>query len=136
MLARAAQKPTYTRSIRHGNAMNKRGVADHYQRSGATNAKNEKYHFNKYVENTIPTKFTMHRHYGDLIVKAHSPKPEHVVCSECRFTIPLSPKNSNIFEQEFDRAQDVFDYVLCELKTEFKAHSFATDEEHEIEIVA
>jgi hypothetical protein len=134
MLSRAAQKQSYSRSIRHGNMMNKRGIADHYQRTTPTNAKAAKGHKMERI-NHVPSKFIMHRHFGDLIVKAPAPKPEIVICGESRYTIPLSPKNNNIYEQEMFRAQELFQDVLCEMKSEFKVHAFAVDQEHDIELI-
>lgn len=134
MLSRAAQKQSYSRSIRHGNLMNKRGVADHYQRATPTNTKVNKVHKVARIDHSA-SKLIMQRHFGDLIVHAHAPKPEIMLCSETRYTIPLSPKNNNIYEEEMFRSQELFQDVLCEMKSEFKVHAFAVDQEHEIEVI-
>jgi hypothetical protein len=129
MLNRAAQhKQTFTRCVHHGNLMNKRGMADHFQNSARpirSPGKPKKFHFTPFLPQS--------RSFGDHVVRAPAPV-EH--CSEFRYTLPNTNTNANIYDQIFWRSTDQMQDVLHELKSYHKIHSFAVDNEHEIEVIA
>ena len=132
MLSRAAnnQKQAFTRYVRHGNLMNKRGVAATFQHSLRTQKlpyKTRRYHVS-------PTFVPVERKFGDMIVRP--PAPKHVEeVAENRFTLPNTLMNANIYEQVMMRTQASFDDVLHELKSYQKIRAFAVDQDHDIEIL-
>lgn len=129
MLAR--QKQAFTRCVRHGNLMNKRGVAAQFQNS--IHNQRLPVHTRKY--HVAPTCDPPSRHFGDLVVRP--PAPKHLMPEVCetRFTLPNTHVNSNIYEQVMIRSHDSFEDVMHELKSYHKIHAFNVDQDHEIEII-
>lgn len=126
-----------SRQVLHGNAKNKRGIV-------ATEFSRPSKHRGNRIRSSQGTQLghssdgfspTPHRAYGDTIVKGKPPKKEIVFSRETRFTIPSSPKNANILNQTVFRCVETHEDLLTELKSYYKVHSFATDQEHEIEIL-
>lgn len=137
MLARASHGPkqTFTRCMRHGNFMNKKGIAASFQNSFSTSRNGFPMKMKKF--HVVPTmNHPRSRQFGDMIVRAPAPKHEVEVSQETRFTLPDTPNNANIYDQIFWRSTDTMDDVFHELRTYHKVHTFATDSDHEIEVMA
>ena len=129
-----SHKPTYSRVILHGNAANKRGVAADFERSAKhrdNNARIRRSHKNAASTGCIPRS----RKLGDTIVRAPPPKKEVHLSNDLRFTIPLSPRNNNIFHQMLVRNFFTWNDVMLELKTSQCVRSFSVDETHEIVLI-
>lgn len=116
---------TYSRTVLHGNKMNKRGFANAHSQLSSPNKISRKMRRMNFEETHS------HHHFGDTVIKGKPPKP---VCTEIRPTIPNCPNNSNIIEQAYSRATELHHDVMNEIKTRSKVISFATDFDH-IEIV-
>lgn len=126
------------RQVLHGNAKNKRGiVAADFSRPSKHRGYRIRGSQGSPVGHGSHDGFSPapHRAYGDTIVKGKPPKKEIVFSRETRFTIPSSPTNANILNQTVFRCLETHEDLLNELKSFHKVHSFATDQEHEIEIL-
>ncbi len=131
---------TFTRHVLPGNARNKRGInATEFIRNSKHRSElssRQRKQQNSLLGRSNGFSPAPHRAFGDTVVKGKPPKKELVLSRETRFTIPSSPTNANILNQVVFRCFETHEDVLTELKSFHKIHSFATDSEHEIEILS
>jgi hypothetical protein len=118
----------YSRTVHHGNMMNKRGAAAQFQKS----ARSTKVPM-KFKKLNVSPKHKATIHIEETVVKGKPPKT--VKTSEVRYTIPDVPLNANIAGQDYVRSHTKLAVVLNEFKTQEKCKHFNEDSEHEIEIV-
>ena len=118
----------FSRSVHHGNMMNKRGMVTQYQKSVVSRKVPMKF---KRQPVTLEQKVPMI--IEEEVVKGKPPKP--VKSKETRYTIPDVPTNGNIATQTYVRSHTKMAVIMNELKTHIKVNSFNVDVDHEIEIL-
>jgi hypothetical protein len=117
-----------SRSVHHGNMMNKRGGAEQYQKRALSTKVPMKF---KKVTKVAPVTKKPPT-LDDLIVRAGPPK---TVVKECRYTLPDVTQNNNINTQMYCRSHAKMAVIMNELKTFSKVKAFNEDVEHDIEVV-
>jgi hypothetical protein len=135
MMSRASnQQKVFSRNMIHGNRMNKRGVAQHFQ-NGIRSERKVNFHPKKYHQ-VNPVLNSQHRDFGDMVVRGPPPKMMVQYSTETRFTIPTTfSNNNNIYSQVLSRSNAHMNDVLHELRSYYKIHAFNVDQDHDIQVV-
>mmetsp|Transcript_16398 Transcript_16398/g.27714 ORF Transcript_16398/g.27714 Transcript_16398/m.27714 type:complete len:133 (-) Transcript_16398:1832-2230(-) len=124
---------TVSRSIRHGNMMNKRGASAMYQKSCVARKSPRKSKKGAHPGFQIHAK--SHMDLDDIVViKGKAPPKEECACNETRFTLPAVQENGNLFAQDYVRTHTKMAVMVNEMKTNVKAKSFNKDTEHVTEL--
>lgn len=119
----------YSRSVHHGNMMNRKGAVASYQKSVSSTKVPMKY---KKVQLAPPKRKEVVK-IDEEVIEGKAPKK--VLTKERRFTIPDVPENGNINQQTYQRSHAKMAVILNEFKTQVKVKNFNEDRDHEIEVV-
>lgn len=123
---------SFSRSVHHGNMMNKKGSNAVYQKTAQPSKLQMKLRPRPTITVQKPTK-----DLGDVVLKPKQTKEAKRLAkiNETRFSIPDVSDNSNIANQAYVRSHTKLSVVMRELKNYPKIKSFNEDGEHEIEIL-
>ena len=119
----------YSRTVHHGNMMNKRGTVAQFQKSVVATKVPMKY---KKVQVPPKRKEIVINAENDII---EGKPPKKVASKETRYTIPDVPENGNIAQQTYLRSHTKMAVIVNEFKTHVKVKNFNEDRDHEIEVV-
>eukprot|EP00286_Rhodomonas_abbreviata_P024668 CAMPEP_0181298820 /NCGR_PEP_ID=MMETSP1101-20121128/5992_1 /TAXON_ID=46948 /ORGANISM="Rhodomonas abbreviata, Strain Caron Lab Isolate" /LENGTH=127 /DNA_ID=CAMNT_0023403879 /DNA_START=31 /DNA_END=414 /DNA_ORIENTATION=+ len=119
----------FSRSVHHGNMMNKKGCSAMYQKS----LPNKSARKNK-VQQLSQSKKVIE--VTDTVIEAANPQTAKSPKLEKRFSIPNVAENANITGQAYLRSHTKLAVLHNEFKTNMKVRSFSQDQDHEIEVIA